>query len=165
MQVITTPRTYAYTYDPAGNRLTTSRDGIVLTQQTYDAANQVVGRSYDGAGNLLNDGSTAYTYDALGRQTWRTTGGITTTYRYGGTDALLAATVGTTTTTYVQDLAAPLSQVLAISSGGTTERMVYGHERLRIDTASGSAWPLHDLLGSQRLLLDTNAAVPRRHAL
>ena len=34
--------------------------------QTFNAANQVNGVTYDAAGNLTNDGTATYTYDALG---------------------------------------------------------------------------------------------------
>ncbi|MBK9944704.1 MAG: hypothetical protein IPP13_24175 [Kouleothrix sp.] len=35
--------------------------------QTFNAANQIDGFSYDAAGNLTGDGTTTYGYDALGR--------------------------------------------------------------------------------------------------
>ncbi len=61
-----TANSYAYTYDLAGNRTSATVNGVT-TSQSYNAANQVVGWSYDAAGNLLNDGAMSYTYDALGR--------------------------------------------------------------------------------------------------
>ncbi|NTW02501.1 MAG: hypothetical protein HGA19_14685, partial [Oscillochloris sp.] len=71
----------------------------VTTTQSYNAANQVVGWSYDAAGNLLSDGATTSTYDALGRTL--TQGG--TSYAYNGDGVLVQAG----TITYTQDLASP----------------------------------------------------------
>jgi hypothetical protein len=52
-----TINSYAYGYDRAGNRTSATQNGAT-TSRSYDAANQVVGWSYEAAGNLLNDGST-----------------------------------------------------------------------------------------------------------
>lgn len=82
--------------------------------RTYNAANQVtnVGYSYDNAGNLLGDGTTSYTYDALSRVKDYTTGGQTRTNSYNGDGTLVTQVLGGTTTRYTQDLASPPSQVL-----------------------------------------------------
>jgi RHS repeat-associated protein len=56
------------------------------------------------------------------------------------------------TTTYAQDLAAPLSQVLTDG----TANYVYGHERLR---ALNGPWYIGDALGSVRQTLDDAGAV------
>jgi hypothetical protein len=87
----------SYSSDLAGNR----------TDDWWmdNAANQVVGWSYDAVGNLLSDGSTSSTWDALGRLVTQGT----TTNAYNGDGVL----VQRGTTRYTQDLAAPLSQVLA----------------------------------------------------
>ncbi|MEV7617362.1 RHS repeat-associated core domain-containing protein, partial [Streptomyces sp. NPDC089799] len=64
-----------YTYDKAGNRLT-STSGTSTTTHTYDAADQltksttgttVTDLTYDADGNQTTDGSGTYAYDALGR--------------------------------------------------------------------------------------------------
>jgi len=69
-------------------------------------------------------------------------------YTYNGDGVL----VNDGTTTYAQDLAAPLSQVL---SDGTAN-YVYGHERLR---ALGGPWYVGDALGSVRQTLDDAGGV------
>lgn len=58
-------------------------------------------------GNLLSEGTSAMTYDALGHMTTRNG---STTYSYNGDGTLVAETASGTTTSYTQDLAAPLSQ-------------------------------------------------------
>ena len=102
---------YGYAYDLAGNRTSATVNGSVVKSRSYTDANQVVGWSYDAAGNLLSDSTTTYTYDALGATASRTVGGQTTSYSYTGDGMLVRATIGTTTTNYLQDLAAPLAQV------------------------------------------------------
>jgi RHS repeat-associated protein len=139
-----TTNSLTYAYDRTGNRT----DG----GKTYDAANQVSGWTYDAAGNLTNDGTTTYAYDALSRLTTR--GAVTQAYNGDGT--LVAATSGSTTTRYAQDLASPLSQVLQI---GTTN-YVYGMERLAAQTGSTRTWYGADALGSVRQTLDA-AGVPQ----
>ena len=76
------------------------------TVTTYNLANQIsnAGFTYDNAGNLTNDGTAAYTYDALNRTTVR--GG--TTYGYNGDGTLVSQATSGVTTRYTQDLAAPL---------------------------------------------------------
>ena len=86
----------------------------------------MVGSSYDPAGNLLSDGTTNSTSDALGATASRTVGGQTTSYGYTGDGVLAKATTPTTTTNYLQDFAASLAQVL---NDGTATAL-YGHERL-----------------------------------
>ena len=85
------------------------------TVTTYNLANQIsnAGFTYDNAGNLINDGTAASTYDALNRTTVR--GG--TTYTYTGDGTLVSQATSGVTTRYTQDLAALLSQVLQTKVG------------------------------------------------
>ncbi len=98
--------------------------------------NQVMGASYDAVGNLRNDGTTSSTYDALNRLASTTSAGQTRTNDYSGDGVLVAQTTGGTTTRYVQDLAAPLSQIL---SDGTAS-YVYGVDRLAGVTGGVRTW-------------------------
>jgi YD repeat-containing protein len=133
--------TYAYAYDLAGNRTEVWENGVQTQSHQYNAANQVIGWSYDAAGNLLSDGTHTSSYDALSRQVSRDG----TTYASNGDSGLVQAGA----TAYTLDLAAPLSQVL---HDGTSD-YVYGNgaERLR---AAGGAWYIPDALGSVRATLD-----------
>ena len=119
-------------------------NGVQPANYTLNDANQVIGWSYDAAGNLLSDGTTTRSYDALNRLVAQ----AGTSYTYNGDGVL----VSNGTTTYAQDLAAPLSQVL--SDG--TDNYVYGHDRLR---ALGGPWYVGDALGSVRQTLDDAGAV------
>jgi RHS repeat-associated protein len=135
------------TYDPVGNRTSVWENGGQREQRQYNAANQVVGWSYDAVGNLLSDGSTSSTWDALGRLVTQGT----TTNAYNGDGVLVQRGA----TRYTQDLAAPLSQVLA-ADGAT---FVYGHERLSRTDGLSQTWYLYDMHGSLRMALDDTGAV------
>ena len=59
-------RSFHYTYDAVGNRLTETVDGGTPTSYTYDVANRMttaggVTYTYDDNGNMLNDGVNTYT--------------------------------------------------------------------------------------------------------
>ncbi|MFI6447013.1 RHS repeat-associated core domain-containing protein [Kitasatospora sp. NPDC050543] len=109
----------------------------------YDAANQLksVGAntvSYDPDGHLTNDGTQSYTwnargqlasvsgpgtsatfsYDAQGRRTARTVGGVTTSYLNDGANPLQEKVNGTVTTT----VDAGVDSLLLRESGGVTTR-------------------------------------------
>jgi RHS repeat-associated protein len=135
---------YSYAYDRAGNRTSVTRNSTT-TSRSYNAANQITtaGYSYDAAGNLLSDGTTPATYDALNRVLSQGA----TSYTYNGDGVLVQAN----TTRYVQDLAAPLSQIL---NDGTAS-YVYGLGRLR---AVAGPWYLADALGSVRATLNDSGA-------
>jgi YD repeat-containing protein len=141
---------YAYAYDLAGNRTQVQVNGVTTESRSYDAANQVVGWSYDAAGNLTSDGTTTYSYDALSRLTQRGT----TSYSYNGDDVLVAQATAGVTTRYTQDLASPLSQVLQTTQGVATTDYLYGRERLAAATGAVKTWYLGDGLGSVRLTVN-----------
>jgi RHS repeat-associated protein len=149
-----TPGTaYCSSYDLVGNRTQVWINGSPQPARTYDAANQVVGVSYDAAGNLLQDGTRTLGYDALSRLTSATARGTTTSYRYNGDGVLARQTANGTTTSYTQDLVAPLSQVLEHSTGSTTTSYRYGVERLLAVQGSTPTWYGTDALGSVRQTL------------
>ena len=148
--VESTGASYAYDYDLAGNRTSVTANGSTTTT-AYNAANQVAGWSYDAAGNLLNDGTSTSTYDALGRMTSRNG----TSYRYNGDGVLVAQTAAGNATRYTQDLVSSLSMVLNDGSAN----YIYGHERLGAQAGGTTTWYGTDALGSVRQVLD-NAGIP-----
>ena len=120
--------------------------GGSFTQQEYDfnAANQVVGWDYDAAGNLIDDNAQTYTFDDRGRMM---SAGVAT-YAYNGDGVLAQATQNGATTSYVQDTQAGLSQILAMTTNGSTTNAFYGHQRLATLTNGAYTWQFHDRLGS-----------------
>ena len=141
---------YTYTYDLAGNRTSAWVDSLLVQSASYNDANQVVGWTYDAAGNLIDDDVVSYTYDALNRQVTRDS----TNYFYNG-DGVLVGWDDGSLTRYVQDLASPLPVILDDGAA----QYVYGHERLFGDDGSDRTWYLGDALGSVRMTLDA-AGVP-----
>jgi uncharacterized protein RhaS with RHS repeats len=144
------------TYDLVGNRTALWENGQLVQQHSYNAANQVIGWQYDGAGNLLSDGTNSYTYDPLNRLTQHNS----TTYGYNGDGILVRASSGGSTTRYTQDLAAPLAQVLS----DNTHTYVYGHERLLAVQGDTRIWHLADALGSLRMTLDSTGTPQSLHS-
>jgi len=151
--------TYGYDYDQVGNRTSVSvahpaGGGAYADGTQYDAANQVKGWQYDGVGNLLHDGTTTYTYDALNRLTNHAQDSTTITHAYNGDGVLVSDAVsGGTPTRYTQDLAAALPQVLQVSGGATTTYL-YGLDRLAEVRGGQRTWEVHDALGSVRQMLN-----------
>jgi RHS repeat-associated protein len=157
-------RRYRYAYDGVGNRSGVWVNDVPTATMQYDAANQVLRWSYDAAGNLLSDGTRTLRYDALGRLSSAAAAGTTTRYGYNGDGVLVTQTTTGTTTSYTQDLQAPLSQVLEQTTSGTTTRYWYGRERLAAVADSTHTWSGTDALGSVRqTLTDTGSASTPLH--
>ncbi len=138
-----------------GNRTGETLNGALAQRLGYDAANAVVTATtpagtalygYDGAGNLLGDGTNTYSYDALSRLMALTPlsgTAPTESYGYNGDGTLVTQTVGTAATQYTQDLAAPSgqSQVLAATTGTgapVTTDYLYGNGTERLERRSSS---------------------------
>ncbi|MBM7846489.1 polymorphic toxin-type HINT domain-containing protein [Herpetosiphon giganteus] len=119
-----------YILDAVGNRL---HDGISATTHTYDAADQVLGFTYDQAGNLLDDGQTRYSYDGANRlrQTQSTT--MTVAYGYNGWGTLVTETIthglAVTHTLFLWDETGDLPRLLGTqASNGVETQYAYGPE-------------------------------------
>ena len=150
---------FVYTYDAVGNRLS-ERTQFGTTTYTYDAANRLatvnaVSYTWDDNGNLLSDGVSTYTYDHANRLRSVTTGGTTYTYTYNGLGDRVSQTVGEVTTTYMLDLNAGLTQVLADG----TNTYLYGYERIAQFSASETGYFLGDALNSVRQMTDEDGVV------
>ena len=97
----------AYNYDPAGNRTSTVINGVT-TAYTANAMNEYTSigtalRQYDSDGNLLNDGTSTYTYNQLDELTGVTNAQGTTQYTYNALGQRVAQTAGGQTTQYLID--------------------------------------------------------------
>jgi RHS repeat-associated protein len=142
---------FSYVYDRFGNRWqqnVTAGSGP-NPQYSFDANNRIVGGSYDAAGNLLNDGTHAYTYDAENRIS-KVDGGNTATFTYDAE----GRRAGKNTYTYLYDLA---GHAVAELNGGTWDRSeVYAAGR-HLATYSGSTtyFPHVDWLGTERVRTNT----------
>jgi YD repeat-containing protein len=159
-------RSFAYTYDSVGNRLTqevcVSMGNCVTTSYVYDIANRLIsvnGTAYtwDNNGNLLNDGTNEYAYDAANRliSVNNTQTSTLSTFTYNGLGDRASQTVNGVTTNYTLDLNAGLTQVL--SDG--TNAYLYGNGRIGELQPGGFVYHLDDALGSVRQLTDATGAV------
>lgn len=143
---------YQYAYDEVGNRTKAQVNDLVVEQHSYNVANQVDGWIYDRAGNLLQDATNAYTYDALNRLT-RAQGGYYE-YTYNGDGVLVKQQTPTSTFHYTQDVAGPLSQILQQQQvNGLRTDYIYGVERVVALQGATRTWYSSDALGSVRQTL------------
>ena len=137
------PYAYNNAYDQWGN--ITQRNGWGVANASYTASysnNRRVGLTYDASGNLTNDGSQSYTYDATGQQA--TASGNSLNQSYDG-DGLRAKKVENGTTTYYLRSSVLGGQVVSElnSSGAWMRGYVY--------------------LGGQLLAIQSNSAVNTVH--
>jgi len=151
---------FTYTYDASGNRLTEVTTGGLSIAYVYDNANRLTSvdgmpLTWDNNGNLLSDGSSTYTYDKANRLKTVVQGSTTYAFTYSGLGDRLRQTVGGTPTTYVLDLDAGLTQVLADG----TNFYLYGVDRIGEKQAGGWRYHVPDALGSVRQLVDASGVV------
>jgi RHS repeat-associated protein len=140
----------SYTYDAAGNRLTSTVNGAT-TNYTYDTAGRLVSQggkviAYDGGGNTVSIGSDTYTWDWAGRLASSTVGGITSTYGYDGDGIRVSTTTAGATTNYTWDRAASMPQLVDDGTQGYVQTAQGTLEQ----QGSTTTYPLTDALGSVR---------------
>jgi RHS repeat-associated protein len=159
----------AYGYDAAGHRTTMSgswaRKGLpaALASATYDAANRIAtwgGTSftYDLNGNLTNDGTTTYAWNARD-QLAAISGGVSASFGYDGTGRRRAKTVGSATTNFLYD---GLNVVQELSGGAPTATLLTGlgiDETFTRTDGNGAHALLFDALGSTLALADVTGVV------
>ena len=129
---------------PAANYCSQTPSGI------FNNANQITGRSYDAAGNLLSLTGSNFTYDAENRITTVSQPGIgSVTYAYDGNDRrVLKINSSGAQTAYVYDASGRLAAEYAIGAPSSPCKTCF------VST---------DHLGSTRLVTDQNANVVGRH--
>jgi RHS repeat-associated protein len=144
---------YSFDYDRYGNRW--HQNGPHSLSVSFSASNnRMDGYSYDASGNLLNDGTTAYTYDGESRITSATNSiaGVTN-YSYRADGRRVRKSTASGTVDFVYDLAQ--HEVAEFSSTGIWNRgEVYGAGR-HLATYSGgpggTTYFVHsDWLGTER---------------
>lgn len=138
-------RSFAYSYDAAGNPTTITTPTQTDTY-SYDSRNWLTGVCY---GASCANGSISYSYDQDGNRASETTGAGTTTYAYDKGDELVsvAAPAGTTTGSYDADgrlvSAGPASygwnaagQLISWGNGATTISFGYDGDGNRVSTTT-----------------------------
>jgi RHS repeat-associated protein len=150
----------SWTYDAWGNR--TDQNVTAGTcnafHQTVNAQNRLLSPfQYDAAGNMTNDGTHTYTYDAENRII-QVDGGATATYVYDPSGRRVQKTTGGTTTSYTYDLA---GSVFLETQGSTWETFyLYFAGALHAQYKNGVTSFIHgDRLGSTRMVTAMNQSV------
>ena len=158
-----------YTYDAVGNRVSIggswARTGLpaALASAAYDASNQIAtwaGTSftYDANGNLTNDGTKTYGWNARNQLT-ALSGGAAASFQYDGLGRRRARTASGTTTGFLYD---GLNTVQEFNGGTPSANLVPGltvDEWLTRTDAAGARHFLPDALGSSIALTDGTGAV------
>ena len=161
---------FHYEYDSVGNILTkvVKLSGITTTTTyTYYDANRLLtvnglAQQFDANGNLVNDGTKTYAYDAANRLKSITQGSNVSSYSYNGLGDRVSQTNNGVTTNYSLDLNAGLTQVLSATTNDqqpATNYYLYGLGRIGEQQPSGFAYHLGDALGSVRQLVDASGVV------
>jgi RHS repeat-associated protein len=159
----------SYVHDPGGRRTgmggTYARTNLpqILTNATYDDANQIstwsgTSFTYDGNGNLTNDGARTYTWNAR-NQLAAIEGPIVASFVYDAFGRRRAKTVGAATTGFLYD---GQNAVQELSGGSVLANLLTGlrvdEYYLRTDSAGASNYVV-DGLGSTLALTGSNGAV------
>ncbi|HEV2835744.1 MAG TPA: RHS repeat-associated core domain-containing protein [Pyrinomonadaceae bacterium] len=151
-------------YDRYGNRWIDLGGG---SQSLYFTAgsNRITGASYDSAGNLLNDGSHAYTFN--GDNMIRTVDNLLA-YVYNGEGQRVRKLVGENLR-LIYGIAGELIAEFDGTSGALKKEYVYGASGLVATieptavNSNGTRYSTPDYLGSPRVVTNSSAAVISRH--
>jgi RHS repeat-associated protein len=145
--------TQKFTYDQQGNRRfdTGTTVPVSFPNPTINTSNNNridggQGYLYDLAGNVIQDPSHAYSFDAEERQA-TADNGATGTYSYDGKGQRVKSITSTGTTLYVYDV---MGRLIAEYTSGNA-------------TGSGTSYITADMLGSPRVITTQDKSVKTRH--
>jgi RHS repeat-associated protein len=155
----TTGQSYAYDYDPVGNRLAQIINGDT-TAYLYDAANRLTsvnGETYtfDANGNLLNTGVMTNVFDTANRLVESSRDGNTVQPIYNGVNDRVGQTVDGVTTHFALDVQG-LPEVIYTSEG---EAYLHLPGVIMTEKAGEVRYLLSDGLGSVRQAVDDTGSV------
>ncbi|MEU4985918.1 DUF6531 domain-containing protein [Streptomyces sp. NPDC021969] len=169
-------RTTSYTYDKAGNRLTSTL-GTTATSYTYDAAHQLTSSTtgstttsyeYDSEGNQTKAGAKTYIYDLAGQISGATLDGIRYTYSHDSEGNLKSIGGGALRKRFEWDHNAPLP-LLATEYTPMEQPQSFRYDPLgqaaATETAAGDLFfYTHDALGSPLDVTGSTGTVHQRAA-
>ncbi|MGH9814913.1 MAG: hypothetical protein ACRD6I_02430, partial [Candidatus Acidiferrales bacterium] len=142
-------------YDIWGNMLSSqvTRCWAPMLSQNVNAQNRLVGYSYDAAGNMLNDGVFAYTWDAESRI--KTSAGVT--YTYDGDGERVAKSTGKLY--WAGGGSDPLAE--SDAAGNITDEFIFfGGKRIARRDASGNVYYfLADHVGTARVMTNATGVI------
>jgi RHS repeat-associated protein len=159
----TTLGTLNYAYDAAGKRTQVSgslaRTGLPppLTAATYDNANQIASWNgtpftYDNDGNLTNDGTNTYSWNARG-QLVGTAGPVDAAFSYDAVGRRTGKLIGSQSTGFAYNGGA-ITQELDAGNNVTANVWNGGTDFFQRKDAGGTTVPITDALGSVLALAD-----------
>ena len=151
-------------YDRYGNRWVSLGGG---SQSMYfdTSNNRITGGSYDLAGNLLNDGSHAYTYNAENKL--RTVDGVAA-YVYDGEGRRVRRLIGDNRI-FIYGIAGNQLAEFDGSTGGLKKEYIYSKMGIVASieptavNSNGTRYATSDYLGSPRVVTNSAAGVVSRH--
>lgn len=153
-------------YDAWGNMTsqTTTSGSCLSFSAAANTQNRLVGYTYDAAGNMINDGSHSYYYDAENRliQVDGTVGNCssaTACYTYSALGARLQKTQGSTSTYYLHDLTGRTVAQGTAAAGWQVGYVYLGDSLLAQYSADTTFFVDADHLGSTRLMTTLTAGV------
>jgi RHS repeat-associated protein len=154
--------TFSYSYDRYGNRWAQNApQGGPAPNWTFNTANnQVVGFSYDAAGNLTSDGIHNYTYDAEGNLL-QVDGGATAQYVYDALNRRVRAQTSGLTNEYIYDYAGRRISTWDPSTNTSVEGRIYWNGRqIAFRAQNGTTYFNHqDSTGTERMRTNYTGAV------
>lgn len=162
-----------YAYDGNGRRThvggTYARTGLpqAVASATYNAANRQTAfgnqaLTYDLNGNLTNDGSNSYTWNARNQLVSMTGPSLTASFAYGSFGNRVNRTINSLTTSFLYDGNNMVQE--SLGSTPTANILLGGLDEAFVRTdASGTSTPLIDALGSTLALVDSAGAVQTQY--
>jgi RHS repeat-associated protein len=166
--------TLTYTYDPTGNRVQIggawARTGLPqpVGAATYNAANQQVtfgaqAEIFDLNGNLTNDGTSTYTWDARNRLVSMSGPGLTASFQYDSLGRRTRKTINGTATDYHYD---GLNPVQELNGAAVVANLLAGlgvDEYFTRADATSTRNFLPDALASTMAELDSSLGIQAEH--
>ena len=165
-----------YQYDPAGNRTRvggafarTLLPGLIASA-SYDAANRQLkfgaqSLSYDLNGNLVDDGTKTYAWDARNRLTALTGAGIIASFQYDPVERRSSKTINGTQTGFLYDGLNPVQELAGATAPATFLTGLAIDEYLtRTDSTGAQQHFLTDALGSTVALVDSAAILQAQYS-
>jgi RHS repeat-associated protein len=143
---------FSYAYDRYANRWQqnlTAGSGPAPSASFSGNNNRMDGYSYDGSGNLLNDGTHSYTYDAESRII-KVDSGSTATYVYDAEGRRVQKTSAAGTVSYLYDLAGHQMNELNSSGGLNREEIYAGGHHLATYANGTTIFDHADWIGTER---------------
>ena len=149
-----------------GNRETVPT--ISVTGNTFNAANEMTAfngtpQTYDANGNLANDGTNTYSWDARNHLT-AIIGPNTASFAYDADGRRAQKTIGSTSTQFLYD---GLNPVQEIRNGAPSANLITGlgiDEYFQRTDSAGARNYLSDILGSSLALTDSTGTIQTQYS-